>query len=80
MLAIKLEDYLATLAVVRPGYGWGWHRVDDPTVWVDYAPSFHAGDFALCIESFRRNSQTDAPRSVGTGKGVTCSGRATGRL
>src|SRR5262245_23752666 len=50
MLVISTEEYVGKLVCVRPTYGWGWHRIDDPAAIVDYAPIHFAGDFAIQVE------------------------------
>lgn len=35
---------------MRPIYGLGWHRIDDPAAIVDYAPIYFSGDFAVRVE------------------------------
>jgi hypothetical protein len=50
MLVITSEEYVGTLVCVRPIYGWGWHRIDDPSATVDYAQIHSAGSFKVKIE------------------------------
>src|SRR5262249_3351576 len=50
MLLISSEKYVGALVCVRPTYGWGWHRADDPTAKVDFTLIHSAGDFELRIE------------------------------
>lgn len=52
MLIVAPEEYVGRWLCVRPTYGWGWHRVDDASIRVEYEPISRAGDFSVLVESF----------------------------
>jgi hypothetical protein len=52
MLNVISEDYVGKWLCVRPTYGWGWNRLDDLSLLVEYESIQRAGDFSVFVQSF----------------------------
>ncbi len=52
MLIVSPEDYVGKWLCVRPTNGWGWNRLDDLSLLVEYEPIQRAGDFSVFVQSF----------------------------
>ena len=52
MLIVNPQDYVEKWLCVRPIYGWGWNRLDDLSLPVDYQHIQRVGDFSVFVESF----------------------------
>jgi len=45
------KSYVGSLLWLRPTYGWGWVRLDDPEQTIDYS-AIYRGDFGVRVQSF----------------------------
>jgi len=53
-MAIEADpnSYVGSLLWLRPTYGWGWVRLDDPEQTIDYSAINQGGDFGVRVQSF----------------------------
>jgi hypothetical protein len=53
-MAIEADpnSYVGSLLWLRPTYGWGWVRLDDPEHAIDYSAINQGSDFGVRVQSF----------------------------
>ena len=54
VMAIEVDpdSYVGSLLWLRPTYGWGWVRLDDPEQTIDYSAINQGGDFGVRVQSY----------------------------
>jgi len=48
-LAVSCLQSIGSALYVKPYHGWGWHRIDEPSLTLDYAAIDAAGGFSFTV-------------------------------